>query len=531
MGKHARGRRATAAGRPPLVLFGVLAAVLALFLARPATPGSVPTATPAATAAPAAAAAHPAVTTLLGGAQWEEATGVAVDGAGDRFVSGSTKSGSLPGSRAEGPDGLVDAFVTKLSATGALLWTVVLGGSGVDTGQAVAVARDGAVYLTGRTASADLPVLHAAQPSIAGTACSGRPCSDAFVAKFSPDGRLLYSTYLGGSLDEEGRGFAVDDQGSAYIVGNTTSTDLPTVSALQRRGAGSPCPGDLPCPTNVFVSKLSPDGSSIVYSTYLGGSQEDTAAGIAVSVDGSAFVTGTTRSSDFPVTGAARAPTGTDCGPPPGVPCRDVYVTALAPDGAHARYSTLFGGADQERSGGIAVDAEGRAVVVGSTQSTDFPIARPAQAASGNRSCSPAEQCSDAFVTRLRADGTTLDFSTYLGGSVDDDGLGVGVDPAGDVYATGSTNSPDMPAHDPTQPSLAGRTDAFVTELAGSNGALVRSTFLGGTDDDQGNAVAVAPDGSAVVAGRTVSSDFPASPTRKSGRGPEDYDAFVTTLG
>jgi hypothetical protein len=530
MGKHAPGRRATAAGRPPLVLFGVVAAVLALVLVRPATPGSAPAAT-AATAAPAPATAHAAVTTLLGGPQWDEATDVTVDGAGDRVVSGSTMSGSVAGTRADGPGGLVDAFVAKLSATGTLLWSVVLGGSGVDTGQAVAVGRDGTVHLTGRTASADLPVLHAAQPGLAGTACSGRPCTDAFVATFSPDGHLLSSTYLGGSLDEEARGIAVDDQGSAYVVGNTTSTDLPTVSALQERAAGSPCPGDLPCPTNVFLSKLSPGSSSLVYSTYLGGSEEDTAAGIAVSADGTAFVTGTTRSSDFPVTGAGRAPTGTDCGPPPGVPCRDVFVTALAPDGSHARYSTLFGGADQERSGGIAVDAQGRAVVVGSTQSTDFPIARPAQAASGNRSCSPAEQCSDAFVTRLSADGITLDFSTYLGGSADDDGLGVAVDPAGDVYAAGSTNSPDLPTHDATQPHLAGRTDAFVTELAGSDGALVRNTVVGGTDADQGSAVAAGPDGSVVVAGRTVSPDFPASTTRQGGRGPEDYDAFVTTLG
>jgi hypothetical protein len=280
----------------------------------------------------------------------------------------------------------------------------------------------------------------------------------------------------------------------------------------------------------VFVSKLGPDGSHLAYSTYLGGSQEDTAAGIAVSDDGTAFVTGTTRSSDFPTTGAARRPTSTACGPPPGAPCRDVFVTALAPDGAHARYSTLLGGSGQERAGGIAVDAQGRADVVGNTQSTDFPTSRAAQAALGNWSGSPAEQTSDAFVTRLSADGGTLDFSTYLGGRADDEGLGVAVDPAGDVYATGSTDSPDFPSHDATQPQLAGRTDAFATELAGSNGALVRSTALGGTDEDRSHAVAVGPDGSVVVAGRTVSPDFPGSPARQGDRRPEDYDAFVTTL-
>ena len=178
----------------------------------------------------------------------------------------------------------------------------------------------------------------------------------------------------------------------------------------------------------------------------------------------------------------------------------------------------------------MAVDTEGRAVVVGSTQSTDFPTARPAQAASGNRSCGPAEQCSDAFVTRLGADGGTLDFSTYVGGKADDDGLGVAVDLVGNVYATGTTDSPDAPTRDATQPALAGRIDALVTELAGRDGALARSSFLGGTDDDGADAVAVGPDGSVVLAGRTVSRDFPGSPAQQDARGPEDYDAFVTTL-
>jgi hypothetical protein len=522
MAEHTGGRGRTAGPRgtlPLLVLGCVAALVLALVTIRPAT-GSAPDARPAA-----AVATAPERTTLLGGPQWDEATGVALDAAGNRFVSGSTLSGAFPGSRRVGQGGLVDAFVAKLSPQGGLLWSVVFGGSGVDTGQGVAVGPDGAVHLTGRTASADLPVLHAAQPRIAGTGCPDSPCSDAFVATFGPDGQLLSSTYLGGSRDEEGRGIAVDRRGSAYVVGNTTSTDLPTVSALQARAAGSPCPGDLPCPGNVFVAELTPDGARLAYSTYLGGSEEESAAAIAVAPDGTAFVTGTTRSSDFPVTAGRRAPTGTACGPPPGTPCRDVFVTALAPDGASARYSTLLGGSDEERAGGIAVDGEGRAVVVGSTQSTDFPTARPAQAASGNRSCSPAEQCSDAFVTRLSADGGRLDLSTYLGGAADDHGLGVAVDPAGDVYATGSTD----PAGGAPRPAPAGRTDVLVGELAGADGALLRTTVLGGADDDRGNAVAVGPDGSPVVAGSTDSLAFPASPTRGD-RGPEDYDAFVTTL-
>jgi hypothetical protein len=525
MGKHSSARpRATGPRRtlPPLVLLGTVAVVVGLVTVRPAT-GSAP-----AVPAP-AAAAPPVVTTLLGGTRWDEATGVAVDAAGNRYVSGSTTSGAVPGTRAVGPGGLVDAFVAELSPTGALRWEVVLGGSGVDTGQGVAVGRDGVVYLAGRTGSADFPVLHALQPRLAGRGCPDAPCSDAFVARFGPDGPLLSSTYLGGSLDEEARGIAVDGRGSAYVVGNTTSTDLPTVSAFQARAPGSSCPGDLPCPGNVFVSKLGPDASSLVWSTYLGGSQEDTAAGIAVSPDGTAFVAGTTRSSDFPVTGAPRPPTGTACGPPPGVPCPDVFVTALAPDGASARYSTLLGGSGQERAGGIAVDTRGRAVVAGSTQSTDFPTARPAQAATGNRSCSPSEQCSDAFVTRLGADGTP-DLSTYLGGSADDAGLGVAVDAAGDIHATGRTDSRDLPTRDPVQPDLAGRADAFVVTLSGADGALVRGSYLGGTDDDRAKAVAAAPDGSVVVAGRTVSADFPGSPARPGAPQREDDDAFLTTL-
>jgi hypothetical protein len=472
--------------------------------------------------------------TFLGGLEWDEAFDVEVDDAGNRYLAGFTVSRDFPEARAEGPGGIVDAFVVKISPENGLVWSVVLGGTDLDTATAIALDEAGNAYVTGRTGSADFPTTGGLQPEINGTACIGEPCHDAYVTKLSPEGAVVYSTYLGGSLNEEALGIAVTADGSAIVSGNTDSRDLPTVSAFQAEFGSLPCEGDVPCPLDVFVSKLTPDGGDLAYSTYLGGEAGDTNAGVAVADDGTAFVTGTTRSPDFPVVGGVQGElNGTACGPPPGTPCPDSFVTALSADGSTAAYSTYLGGTEPEQAGGVAVDSTGRAVVTGSTQSPDFPTARPAQPALDNASCTaeqPEELCDDGFVTRLAPDGGSLDFSTFLGGAAEDQGLGVAVDDAGNVAVAGRTDSGNFPTREPVQPALGGYIDGFVTLLAAADGALVWSTFLGGSDADRANAVAIGT-GTVSAVGRTLSPDFPTAAPIQPQLRDDDYDAFLATLG
>jgi hypothetical protein len=486
--------------------------------------------------APGDAAADPrelTSSTFLGGLEWDEATDVEVDDDGNRYVAGFTLSRDFPDTRTEGPGGIQDAFVAKVSTDNTLAWSVVLGGTELDVAYGLALDDDGNVYVTGRTGSEDFPTAAALQPELNGTECTGEPCHDAFVAKFDPDGGLVFSTYFGGSLNEEALGIAVADDG-IVISGNTDSRDLPTESAFQADFGSEPCPGDLPCELDVFASKLTTDGSDLVYSTYLGGDGNDTSAGVALAEDGTAFLSGTTRSADFPTANAFHEGlNGTACGPPPGTPCPDAFVTALEPDGSSAAYSTLLGGTEPETGTGIAVDAQGRASVTGGTQSPDFPTARPAQAALDNASCTkdqPEELCDDGFVTRFSPDGSSLDFSTYLGGTGEDRGLGIAVDGAGTVLVAGSTDSRNFPTLEPVQAALGGYIDAFVTALSAENGALAWSTFHGGTEAERANAVTVGPDSAVHAVGRTLSPDLPVLSPLQAELQDADYDAFLVSL-
>jgi hypothetical protein len=471
--------------------------------------------------------------TFLGGLEWDEATDVEVDEYGNRYVSGFTLSRDFPDARAEGPGGIQDAFVAKVSPDDSLAWSVVLGGSELDVAYGLALDDDGNVYVTGRTRSSDFPTADAMQPDLNGTECTGEPCHDAFVTKFDPDGKLVFSTYFGGSLNEEALGIAVGDDGFV-ISGNTDSRDLPTKSAFQTEFGSEPCPGDLPCELDAFVTKFTSDGADLVYSSYLGGDGGETSAGVALADDGTAFVAGTTRSVDFPTVNAFQdGINGTACGPPPGTPCPDAFVTALEPGDSKARYSTLVGGTKPETGTGVAVDAQGRAAVTGGTQSPDFPTVRPAQSALDNASCTddqPEELCDDGFVTRLSADGKSLDFSTFLGGAGQDQGLGITVDGAGTVVVAGSTDSRNFPTSQPVQDVLGGYIDAFVTALSAEDGSLAWSTFLGGTEAERANAVTVGPDSAVHAVGRTLSPDFPVRAPVQPELQDADYDAFLTSL-
>jgi len=289
------------------------------------------------------------------------------------------------------------------------------------------------------------------------------------------DPTLVYATYLGGSGGEAGGGIAVDAAGAAYVTGTTGSTDFPTTpGAIQTTYGGG---GTFPLREgDAFVTKLNAAGTALVYSTYLGGSSKDVASGIAVDAAGAAYVTGYTASTDF-TAGC------TD-------PCTvlngtlnfafDAFVTKLNPTGTALVYSTYLGGSGGDVSYGIAVDAAGAAYVTGFTRSTDFTAGCTAPCTVLNGTLGGF---GDAFVTKINAAGTALVYSTYLGGSGDEEGHGIAVDAAGAVYVTGYTNSPDFTASC-TGPCTVldgtyggnGWTDAFATKINAAGTALVYST-------------------------------------------------------
>ena len=313
---------------------------------------------------------------------------------------------------------------------------------------------------------------------------------------------LVYSTYLGGSVQDEGHGIAVDSAGSAYVTGFTTSPDFPAAFAFQSAYVSA---------RDAFVTKLNPSGNALVYSTYLGGIGDEIGFGIAVDSAGSAYVTGYTGSMNFPTAFAfqsTRACCGSD----------DAFVTKLNPSGTALLYSTYLGGTGSDEGNAIAVDSVGSAYVAGSTTSTNFPTAFAFQNTYGGGAV-------DAFVTKLNATGSALLYSTYLGGNSTDDGRAIAVDSAGSAYVTGSTDSTNFPSAS----ANAGVNDAYVTKLSPGGTGLVYSIRLGGGGSDAGIGIALDSPGSAYVTGSTGSTDFPtASAFQNAYAG--GGDAFVTKL-
>jgi hypothetical protein len=294
---------------------------------------------------------------------------------------------------------------------------------------------------------------------------------------------LSYSTYLGGSNGAFGNAIAVDSAGNAYVTGGTTATDFPTKNPAQSVPGGN---------RDVFVSKFDPTGSTLIYSTYLGGTGDDAGNSIALDSSGNAYVTGLTQSLNFPTKNPIQATFGGR---------GDAFVAKLDSTGSVLVYSTYLGGSGGDSGNGIAVDASGNAYVTGRTGSINFPTKNPLQPALAGGD--------DAFVAKLDPAGSTLVYSTYLGGSLADEARGIAVDAAGNAYVTGDTSSADFPTKSPFQVALGGTTDAFLAKLNPNGSALVYSTYLGGGAFDQGNGIAVDALGSAYVTGQTSSTNFP----------------------
>lgn len=395
-----------------------------------------------------------------------------------------------------------------------LSYSTYLGGSGPEYTQdsnAIAVDSSGNAYVTGYTASTNFPGVNPIQSTYGGGGALIQ--GDAFIAKLNAAGTaLVYSTYLGGSDGDFGVAIALDSSGSAYVAGATSSTNFPVTSGSFQTtfGGGTRQDG--------FVAKLSPAGSALVYSTYLGGSSGDYAHGIAVDSVGNAYVTGFTSSTNFPGAGSSSIQ-------PALHGFNDAFVAKLNATGTALVYSTYLGGTGQENPGTITVDSSGNAYVTGTTYSSDFPVTAGAfQSTFGG--------IANAFVTKVNAQGTALAYSTYLGGNNGDFGVAIAVDSSGNAYVAGDAQSTNFPVTSGAiQSALNGGEDAFVARLNSTGTALTYSTYLGGSDLDGAFGIALDSLGNAYVTGVTLSTDFPASlsaiqPTSGGGGG----DAFVAEI-
>ncbi|HWQ31953.1 MAG TPA: SBBP repeat-containing protein [Blastocatellia bacterium] len=399
-----------------------------------------------------------------------------------------------------------------------LSYSGYLGGSGIDIAKGVAVDASGNIYVAGFTQSANFP--GAVRLPSGSSATNG----DAFVIKLNSAGSVIYSVYIGGSSADSANDLAIDVSGNAYLTGQTQSANFPTVNAQQSSFGGGTCnPGSFTC-FDAFVVRLNAAGNQLLYSTYLGGSGDDAGLGIAVDGAGSAVVTGQ-AAAGFPLKNAVRNTFGGGtCG---SRDCYDGFAARYDAAGAMT-YATYLGGQSDDTGRGVAIDSAGNACVTGYTRSTNFPVVAALQSASGGNN--------DVFVTKLNASGSQIVYSTYLGGSFDDEGYGIAVDSAGNAYLSGVTSSSGaggttpFPVKNPVQATYGGGgRDAFIAKLSASGGALVYSTWYGGSGDDYGARIAVDATGSAFVTGNTFSTNFPLENIVPNAAG-SGSDAFVVRL-
>jgi len=469
--------------------------------------------------------------TFLGGSNGDMPAGIAVDSSGNAYITGYTNSldfptttGAFQAKNVDTISGDSVAFVTKLNPTGtALVYSTYLSGtkpsvtangSAFSIANGIAVDSKGDAYVVGYTMAGDFPVTSGALQTTLAASASGQ---GGFVTKLNPTGTaLLYSTYLAGERAEWAGAIAVDSSGDAFVTGWTNSSKFPTTAGAFQ----ATYPGAKNTNRNAFVSELNPTGTSLVFSTYLGGSGNSKNAGdwgnaIAIGPAGQVYVGGVTYSSDFPVSSGAFQSTNKAAA----VLTDDAFVTALNPTGTALVYSTYLGGSGNAAKHGdavlgIAVDSTGAAYVTGFARSPDFPTTTGAYQVNRPGALS-------TIVAKLNPNGTALDYSTFVGGSVQDNASAIAIDAQGDAYVVGLTVSPDFPvtagAIQSTDKGLASAAPVgFLAELNPAGAALVYSTYLGGSGINDGsgagdgfNAIALDKSGNVYLAGNASSADYP----------------------
>lgn len=436
-----------------------------------------------------------AFSTYLGGSDYDYALRVATDPTGAVYVCGGTQSRDFPPVSQDLPR--EDLYISKLSADGrSLIYTAFFpAGYGAEVAGFVVDDR-GFVYLAAATRNAKFPIKNAFQDEFKGGE------SDGFVLKLARSGKsLVYSSFIGGESDDYCCGLQTDAAGAAFLAGTTYSRGFPTKRAFQKTAGGA---GD------AFVAKIAPDGSGLVYATYLGGRKFDEGLDLAVDAEGAVVLTGQTGGFGFPLASAFQKAYGGGW--------FDAYVAKLSAKGDRLVYSSFLGGNGRDIGLGLTMDAGGAVYVTGMTEGS-FPVKNAFQKARGGSR--------DAFLAKVAADGKSLAYSSYLGGSGSDVAYGVSVDAAGNAHVAGDTGSRNFPLKTPLQAGLRGSRDCFVTVFDPTGGKLRSSTFLGGRYMDMAFGLALDADDAVLLCGMTNSPDFPVKHAYQKAYGGGNWDAFV----
>ncbi|MHA2101318.1 MAG: SBBP repeat-containing protein, partial [Candidatus Kariarchaeaceae archaeon] len=421
--------------------------------------------------------------TYIGGVNDDTGINIAIDSLGYIYVTGSTHSSNFPvfnayNSTFGGSGGYNDMFVVKLNSTGnGIVFSTFVGGSSSDSGSSIIIDSEGNSYIIGTTSSSNFPVFNAYNTTYGGG-------GDVFVLRLNASGNgLHFSTYIGGSGNDIGYNHVVDSQGNSYVVGYTTSSNFPMINAYDSTIGGS---GD------GFVFKLNNTGNGLSFSSYIGGSNTDKGFSIDLDSQGNSYIIGYTGSNDFPVFNAYNSTFGGS---------NDIFVTKLNSTGNGLIFSTYIGGSSSDSGEGIAIDDQGNSYITGYTWSNNFPVINAYNTTYGGSK--------DVFVLKLNSTGNGLHFSTYIGGSGNDEGHAIVIDSQGNSYITGSTGSVNFPTMNAYNDTFGGYFDIFLTKLNSTGDGAVFSTYVGGSSIDIGNSIAIDSLGNSYITGYTGSNNFP----------------------
>lgn len=420
---------------------------------------------------------------FIGGTATDVTHAITVNSANNVYIAGFTESTDFPvvsgvQTNIGGSGG--DAFIARLNNNGVTMsFATYLGGSTIDYASSIVLDSSDNIYVAGVTTSGDFPNSNAVQTSLLGS-------SDMFVAKLNSTGSTLqYSTYLGGTADDSNSGVGVDGSNSVYVLGQTNSSDYPLVSPLQNTYQGG---------TDLVLTKLNSIGNSIVYSTYLGGTGGEFNGSLAVNTGGNAFVAADTTSSDLATVSSFQSAYGGGS--------TDGFVAKLNTAGSSYDYLTYIGGSEFDQVSDVALDASSNAYVVGYTNSTNFPTASPIQVAlAGGK---------DAFITKINSTGSALTYSTYFGGSGNDQAAALAINSSNEAFFAGTTYSSDITIVNSLQSVLGGEADAFVVKLNAGGSSVLTSTYFGGSGFEEVSNFAIRQTTDfGYLVGITQSSDFP----------------------
>jgi len=443
--------------------------------------------------------------TFLGGRGEDRfGRGIAVDKDQCVYVTGSTFSSNFPVKSAYDPthNGKEDVFVTKFNKSGrGLVYSTFIGGPSWEFGSCLTVDNGNNAYLGG-LAYDGFPTKNAYDDDYDDSLHGDY--YDGIVVKLNPAGNLVYSTYLGKADDDEVFAIAVDSAGRACVSGFTENSDFPTKSPLFPSYQGK---GD------IFVTVFSAEGNSLVFSTFLGGSEYETLGNLVLDKAGSIFITGFTHSSNFPVKNAYDSSYNGKS---------DAFLVKLEPLGRSLIYSTFLGGSKYDVGADIAVDDNGSAYLTGWTDSGNFPKKNAFDRTLNGKK--------DVFIVKFAANGKSLVYSTYVGGAENDFGYGIVLTRDGEACVAGLTYSPEFPCLNAYDDSYNDMGDAFVLKLSATGTWLIFSTYLGGGEKDGAKGMAVDKLGYLYIAGETYSADFPVKSAYDMSFNGGEYDLFIAKL-